>query len=302
MRAGKKIAALRGYFADRPRLPAPLLCGYQEAMHGTLAGLRGFHCLMHDTPDLFAAPGETSLKARARRWVSNRTIGRGLRSGGRTIVTSEHLRAECRKDFGVEADIARMGGLEAGEAFRLRPVEGTLRMLSVSRLEANKRIDWMLRALAAMEREGLSQRADWALDVTGRGAQADALQAMAAELGIAERIHFLGFVDDATLQRTYAAAHLFLMPAVQGYGIPAIEALGRGLPVLLHRESGVSDILLETPWATVIEGGEEGMLPGLKKAVEGVIAGEQFAAPVPKLPTEDEWAKRVAVLCGWVKA
>ena len=35
------------------------------------------------------------------------------------------------------------------------------------------------------------------------------------------------------------------MPAVQGYGIPAIESLQRGIPVLLHRESGVSDILLE---------------------------------------------------------
>ncbi len=98
----------------------------------------------------------------------------------------------------------------------------------------------------------------------------------------------------------YGEAHLFLMPAVQGYGIPAVEALTRGLPVLLHRESGVSDILLGTPWATVIEGGEEGMLPGLRSAVGNVIGARQADVPLPELPSEDEWAERVARLCGWV--
>jgi glycosyltransferase involved in cell wall biosynthesis len=113
-------------------------------------------------------------------------------------------------------------------------------------------------------------------------------------------VQFHGYVSDSELQRLYAEAHLFLMPAVQGYGIPAIEALQRGLPVLLHRDSGVSDILLDTPWATVIHGDERGMLPGLQKAIGAVVAGVQLQAPVPCLPTEDEWAERVARLCGWV--
>jgi glycosyltransferase involved in cell wall biosynthesis len=43
------------------------------------------------------------------------------------------------------------------------------------------------------------------------------------------------------------------MPAVQGYGLPALEALARGVPVVLHRESGVSEILRGTPWAEIIE-------------------------------------------------
>jgi glycosyltransferase involved in cell wall biosynthesis len=90
------------------------------------------------------------------------------------------------------------------------------------------------------------------------------------------------------------------MPAVQGYGIPAIESLSRGIPVLLHRESGVSDILQSTPWATVMEGGEEAMVPALAKAIEGVREGRQLAVPLPELPTEDSWAERVVRLCGWV--
>jgi glycosyltransferase involved in cell wall biosynthesis len=296
MRARKKVDALRQYFAGRKGWPRPLVSGYQPALHATLAGVRGFHCLMHDTPSLFDRPG-MPVKTKVLRVVSNRIIGYGLKGGGRTIVTSEFLREDCRRVFGVEADIARMGGLSEAGAFRLRRVEGELRLLSVSRIEGNKRIDWMLRALAAME---LSWRVDWRLDVVGRGAQLEAMRTLASELGLAERVTFHGYVSDEELERMYGEAHLFLMPAVQGYGIPAIEALTRGLPVLLHRESGVSDILLTTPWATVIDGGEEGMLPGLRRAVENVMEARQFEVPVPDLPTEDAWAERVARLCGWV--
>jgi glycosyltransferase involved in cell wall biosynthesis len=216
-------------------------------------------------------------------------------------VTSEHLRAETKHLFGVEADIARMGGLHGAEAFRLRPVSGALRLLSVSRVESNKRIDWVLRALWALERTAspLSARVDWTLDVAGDGSQVSALRQLAAEMGIAERVKFHGYVSDTTLHELYAQAHLFLMPAVQGYGIPAVEALARGLPVLLHRESGVSDILLDTPWATVIEGGEANLLPGLTKAIDAVMDGVQLEAPVPAIPTEEDWAARVVTLCGW---
>jgi hypothetical protein len=49
----------------------------------------------------------------------------------------------------------------------------------------------------------------------------------------------------------------------------------------------------------VIEGDEAGMLPGLRRAVGDVMAGMQLGRPLPCLPTEDEWAERVARLCGW---
>ena len=253
----QRIRALGHYFKSRPsNSPQPLLSGYQPALHATLAGLRGFHDLMHDTPSLFDDPSTRTLKTRIRLALSNRIVARGLRSGGNTIVTSEYLRAECRRDFGIEAHIARMGGLttDTSSHFRVRPVEpsATLNMLSVCRIESNKRIDWILHSLAELEHAtpSLSSRlppgSDWRLDLAGKGPLLGPLTQLATELGIADRVHFHGFVPDEDLQRLYDQAHLFLMPAVQGYGIPAIESLQRGIPVLLHRESGVSDILLST--------------------------------------------------------
>jgi glycosyltransferase involved in cell wall biosynthesis len=301
--ARQRIPAMRAYFKGRAEgAPRPLMSGYQPALHATLAGVRGFHTLMHDTPSLFVDPGARTLGTNVRLAVTNRIVAHGLRSGGETIVTSVYLRAECRRDFGVEAQIARMGGLGDASMFRVRPVERELRMLSVCRIEGNKRIDWILRSLAELERAtlSLSSRVNWRLDLAGKGPLIPPLTELAETLGIATRVRFHGFVPDGELQTLYEQAQLFLMPAVQGYGIPAIESLQRGIPVLLHRESGVSDLLLETPWATVLNGGEDGMTAALRAAIEGVLEGRHHGVALPELPTEDSWAERVAGLCGWL--
>jgi glycosyltransferase involved in cell wall biosynthesis len=186
---------------------------------------------------------------------------------------------------------------------QLLPVNNRqLRLFSVCRIEANKRIDWMIRSLAELERGEvpLSSRVDWQLDLAGKGSLIPSLQEMANHLGIGNRIHFHGFVSDDDLEQLFARTHLLLMPAVQGYGIPAIESLQRGIPVLLHRESGVSDILLDTPWATVLTNGEAQMTAALQSAIDGVLEGKHHAVAQPQLPTEDSWAEQVARLCGWL--
>lgn len=297
-----KVSALKRHFSNGSRHERLIASGYQPALHATLAGLQGFHCLMHDTPALFSDAAHRSLKGRIRLGVQNHVIGRGLRSGGTTIVTSEFLRKECRRDFGVKAHIARMGGLPPSQGFKERPFEGTLTMLSVCRIEKNKRIDWMLQSLAELEHAStpLSAVADWTLQLAGKGSEIDPLRSMAASLKISDRVQFLGFVSDAELRGLMAHAHLFLMPALQGFGIPAVEALQAGIPVLLHRDSGVSDILLETPWATVFEGDQKAMTPALFLAVQAVMQGRHLGTPLPPISTEAEWAERVARLCGWV--
>jgi glycosyltransferase involved in cell wall biosynthesis len=310
--ARKKIAALGHYFQHQPAdAYKPLLSGYQPALHATIAGIRGFHTLMHDTPSLFGDLDTRSTRAKIRIAISNRIIGYGLRTGGNTIVTSEYLRSECRKDFNAEAKIVRMGGLSPApistltgtSTARLLPVNSRqLRLFSVCRIEANKRIDWIVRSLAELERgeTPLSSRVDWQLDLAGKGSLILSLQEMANNLGIGNRIHFHGFVSDDDLEQLFARTHLLLMPAVQGYGIPAIESLQRGIPVLLHRESGVSDILLDTPWATVLTNGEAQMTAALQSAIDGVLQGKHHAVAQPHLPTEDSWAEQVARLCGWL--
>jgi len=295
-----KIAMLQAYFDSEPQGAfKPLMSGLQPAMHAGLAGLKGYHTLMHDTPSLLGDPPRT-IGGRLRQMMSNRALRRGLNSGGTTIVSNAYVMAECESLWHPPIEVARMGGLTA-KTFRPRVPGPRLRMLSVSRVEANKRIDWLLRALAGLEKRSpsLSQRTDWVLDIVGGGSLIEPLFDMSQKLGLDDHVAFHDFVDDPHLEAFYDQADLFLMPARQGYGLPAAEALSRGIPVLLHRESGISDILLDTPWVTVMEGGQDRMADALDRAIAGVLSCDHRNAPPPDLPTEDDWAEQVARICGW---
>ena len=298
-----KLSALRCYFNALPvEAPAPLMSGIQAATHASLVGQRGFHTLMYDTPSLLSyGVGRLSPRQRLRQFAVDRTLTRGLNSGGKTIVTSEYVKAEAVRLWHPPVVIARMGGVP-GRTFRPRTgADGKLRMLSVCRVEANKRIDWIISGLAELERRPtpLSEKIDWHLNIVGGGSEIEALTAMATQLGLGGRITFHGFVPDEALEDHYDRADLFLMPALQGYGLPAAEAFDRGLPVLLHRDSGISDLLLDTPWAVVMYGGAAEMPAALERGIDNVLNHKHIDVALPRIPTQDEWAEQVARLCGW---
>lgn len=116
------------------------------------------------------------------------------------------------------------------------------RLLFVGRLVHQKGLDLLLPALAGLK------HLPWQLTVIGDGSQREPLQQMAAELGIAERIHFTGWQRGADLETYYQQANLFVFPS-RHEGMPNVilEAMASGLPVL----------------ATCIAGNEELVLPGI---------------------------------------
>ena len=107
-------------------------------------------------------------------------------------------------------------------------VEGPL-LLTVRRLEPRMGIDRLLRALPLLGRD------DVTLVVAGAGSLAGDLPRLAAELGLAERVLFVGPVsDDSRLADWYRAADLFVLPttAYEGFGMATVEALASGTPVV----------------------------------------------------------------------
>lgn len=85
--------------------------------------------------------------------------------------------------------------------------------------------------LRAFARTG---RRDVTLALAGRPAEATpALRSLAVELGVEDRVRFLGAVDDAELAWLYRHALAFCHPSVEeGFGMPIVEAMAAGLPVV----------------------------------------------------------------------
>ncbi|CAM3243099.1 glycosyltransferase family 4 protein [Sphingomonas zeae] len=84
---------------------------------------------------------------------------------------------------------------------------------------------------------------DIACVVVGSGFSPEETRAIAAH-GLADRFFSLGRVDDATLSGLYAAASFFFFPSLyEGFGIPPIEAMQHGCPVLATNRSSVPEVV-----------------------------------------------------------
>lgn len=67
---------------------------------------------------------------------------------------------------------------------------------------------------------------------------------LSATLGLARHVHFTGFLRGREVERAYAEADLFVMPSVsEPFGLVALEAAARGLPVVLSQAAGVREVL-----------------------------------------------------------
>lgn len=68
---------------------------------------------------------------------------------------------------------------------------------------------------------------------------------MAAELGIGHKVLFTGFLRGEDVQKIYRMADLYVMPSVsEPFGIAPLEALNHDVPVIISKQSGVSEVLM----------------------------------------------------------
>lgn len=80
--------------------------------------------------------------------------------------------------------------------------------------------------------------------VCGTGDRLGPAVERAAELGIATRVRFTGFLDRAEVERMFALADVFVLPSrSEPFGLAPLEAAARGVPVIVSRKSGVSEVL-----------------------------------------------------------
>ena len=137
------------------------------------------------------------------------------------------------------ARLARYNGLTAEPLYHPPPLAALLRsgplgdyVLSVGRLEANKRVDLIVRALAHTDR-GVR------LVVVGEGPLREPLERVAAEAGVADRVTWTGTIDERTLVDLYAGALAVVFPPFdEDYGYVTLEAFLARKPVITTTDAG----------------------------------------------------------------
>ena len=115
-------------------------------------------------------------------------------------------------------------------------------ILFVGSLEPRKNLKTLLQAYATYVTHHASK--EWLVVAGGKGWLNDDLSQVAAELGIAERVKFLGYVQEADLRVLYSAAMLFVYPSIyEGFGLPPLEAMACGAPVITSNTSALPEVV-----------------------------------------------------------
>ncbi|QUH05748.1 glycosyltransferase [Saccharopolyspora erythraea] len=109
------------------------------------------------------------------------------------------------------------------------PDPKTRTVLFVGRLDEEKHIDDLLRAMSVLRTEAATR-----LEIVGDGSKRAAYEQLAHELGIGDRVHFAGFVSDDELLDAYARADVFCMPSIaELQSLATMEAMSAATPVVL---------------------------------------------------------------------
>ncbi len=150
--------------------------------------------------------------------------------------------SECRARFAISENVAmrlrEFNGIEATSLYPpvqdrdLWPERYDPFILSVARLDALKRVDALIEAWPMVDK-ALS------LKITSDGPSRDLLVRRVHELGIADRVEFLGIVSDERLAELFRTCRaVYYAPIDEDYGYTAVEGLTAGKPVISAADSG----------------------------------------------------------------
>lgn len=157
-----------------------------------------------------------------------------------------------------------------GQALRAQfGLRGRKVLLTLGRLHPEERYkgqDHVIRILPELVAQGV----DAAYVIVGEGGDQARLERLAHELGVTDRVHFAGRVEDAAA--CYSATDLFVMPSTgEGFGIAYLEAMACGAPVLALNVGGSPDPLVDGLIGTLVR-------------LEDLAAEVKIALEAPRLP------------------
>lgn len=150
-------------------------------------------------------------------------------------------------------------------------------LLTVARLVPHKGIDTTIEALALLA----PRHQDLHYAIVGEGSYRPSLEALAAEHGVGDRVHFLADVTDPELPLAYALADIYVGVSrltardVEGFGIALLEASASGKPVVAGRSGGMPEAVREGETGLLVDPDSAG---SVAVAVEGLLLDPARAA------------------------
>lgn len=249
------LDALRMFFAIMFRTPAKS-CVFSPGYNAPLFTFKRYVFMIYDLNHIDRAENSSRLK----RIYYALIMRRACRNAAAVMTVSEYSKARIVEWAGVpESQVINVGiGVDSAYSPAVAPhVPGYPYLLCVSNRRPHKNEPRVLEAFA-------KAKIDPDIRLILTGAATDGLLALAARFGIAQRLVFAGRVPETDLPSYYRGAVALVFPSLyEGFGLPAIEAMACGVPVLtsnttsLPEAAGDAALLVEPESVEQISAGIE---------------------------------------------
>lgn len=182
--------------------------------------------------------------------ILHRIEEEGLQSADQIITVSEYTKSIVTQKYHVEPQKVAVvhNGVEfekedtaaGGPDLSSLKKGGAKIVLFLGRITLMKGPDYFIKAARIV----LQYEPNTYFLVAGSGDMERRMIEMAADMGIGNRVLFVGFVRGADRRALYKAADLFVLPSVsEPFGITPLEAMDAKTPVLISRQSGVAETI-----------------------------------------------------------
>ncbi|MEW5959405.1 MAG: glycosyltransferase family 1 protein [Chloroflexota bacterium] len=181
----------------------------------------------------------------------NRWVPWSVARADHLVAVSEATRADLMALYQTPPE--KITVIHHGVTPEFKPVEEPARLAAVRRqyglgsrpfiltlgtIQPRKNYRRLVQAFARLE-------SPWELVIAGgKGWHYDAIFEEVRRLGLEQRVYFPGFVADADLPALCSAARLFVYPSLyEGFGLPALEAMACGVPVIASNQSSLPEVV-----------------------------------------------------------
>ncbi len=207
-------------------------------------------------------------------------VPRSVRRADHVLADSQNTREDLIGLLGVPAD--KITVVYPGVEARFRPLDDPATLsavreryrlperfiLHVGTLEPRKNLERLVEAYALLPQRGISTHEVGLVLAGGRGWLYEGVFKVVERLGLGDLVVFTGFVRDEDLPALYNLADLLVFPSMyEGFGLPPLEAMACGTPVVASNTSALPEVvgeagLLVSP--TDVQALAEAMVSGLQ--------------------------------------
>ena len=209
------------------------------------------------------------------------------------ISGSEHTATEVPDWFCGLREYLPENGIDQARfplPFQWTPPQELFRFITIGRLVPYKGIDLVLEAMGRS-----SRLADCEFHILGDGPMRSALETQAVRLGLAQRVHFHGWVDHRELFRELRKAQAFVFPSLREFGgAVVLEAMSQALPCIIVDYGGPGEHVTEETGFALPMADRSTLVANLIHAMESLVADNELCARLGKAG-----ARRVADLYTW---